>query len=200
MSPRRTKPQADNLAAFLSGYDRCFYPSLSCHHAPSRRRCPCLPAEKASPTSYRPTTAIYRCGSLRTAACRRCAYPSHASMHAPFPFMHTLIPPWLSAHGGVPQYVPRSRGATDARRLRAAVHGAQWPHGAPCVARRAPSGMARALGRGSGLKEECERRGDTYVERDAHGYRGGCGAVPGTEGLRTFGAAACGQNGGAASV
>lgn len=86
------------------------------------------------------------------------------------------MPLWFSAHGCVPEYVPAGR--TDE----------QWPHGAPCVARRAPSGMARELGRGRGLKELCEQRGDTYIERDEHGYRGGCGAVQGVEGLKTFGA------------
>ena len=89
------------------------------------------------------------------------------------------MPLWFSAHGCTPAYVPLDRGGAES---------GEWPHGAPCVAQRAPRGQAASVGRGHGLREACEARGDALAPSDSHGLRGSCAAVPGVEGLKTFGA------------
>ena len=78
------------------------------------------------------------------------------------------MPLWFSAHGCTPAYVPLERGAANS---------SEWPHGAPCVAQRPPLGQAASLGRGHGLRDVCEARGDSFVLSDSHGMRGSCAAV-----------------------
>ena len=78
------------------------------------------------------------------------------------------MPLWFSAHGCTPAYVPLDRGGAES---------GEWPHGAPCVAQRAPRGQAASVGRGHGLREACEARGDALTPIDSHGLRGGCAAV-----------------------
>ena len=89
------------------------------------------------------------------------------------------MPLWFSAHGCTPAYVPRSASGAE---------GGAWPRGAPCVAQHAPRGQAASVGAGHGLKQLCKERGDVLALHDEHGYRGSCSAVPGVEGLKTFGA------------
>ena len=80
------------------------------------------------------------------------------------------VPLWFSAHGCDASYLPR---------------GSSTP---PCIAKREPRGCVGCPDKAyEGLLRQCKRRGGRVRELDGRGFKGECSAIPGVQGLKTFG-------------